>query len=141
MCRFIKIRLRKWKFLKWQGIFFSFILFTKMGVKMNLRCKTKNHAADPEIGFLTKSIERPNVRVTVMPTAWELIANFCQTITFVFSPSANHLFPLWYQIRLLPFLSKYLLLLHLKARQWTAPQTHHNLYKKPYFKFLNRSYL
>ena len=30
-----------------------------MGVKMDLRIITKNHAADPEIGFLTKSISRP----------------------------------------------------------------------------------
>ena len=30
--------------------------FDKMGVKMNLRIITKNHTADPEIGFLTKSI-------------------------------------------------------------------------------------
>ena len=27
-----------------------------MGVKINLRIITKNHADDPEIGFLTKSI-------------------------------------------------------------------------------------
>ena len=31
-----------------------------MVVKMNLRVKTKNDAADPEIGFLTKSIQQPN---------------------------------------------------------------------------------
>ena len=40
---------------------------------MNLRVITKNHAADPEIGFLTKSISKPNGRATAMPTAWELI--------------------------------------------------------------------
>ena len=33
-----------------------------MAVKMNLRIITKNHAADPEIGFLTKSISKPNCR-------------------------------------------------------------------------------
>ena len=44
-----------------------------MGVKMNLRIITKNHPADPEIGFLTKSISKPNGRATAMPTAWELI--------------------------------------------------------------------
>ena len=27
--------------------------------KMNLRIITKNHVADPEIGFLTKSISKP----------------------------------------------------------------------------------
>ena len=40
---------------------------------MNLRIITKNHAADPEIGFLTKSISKPNDRATAMPTAWKLI--------------------------------------------------------------------
>ena len=51
-----------------------------MGVKMNFRIITKNHAADPEIGFLTKSISKPNGRATAMPTAWELNAfyNFTQ---------------------------------------------------------------
>ena len=35
---------------------FSSISISKMGVEMNLRIITKNHAADPEIGFLTISI-------------------------------------------------------------------------------------
>ena len=35
-----------------------------MGVKMNSRIITKNHAADPEIGFLTKSISKPYSRAT-----------------------------------------------------------------------------
>ena len=43
-----------------------------MDVLMNLRIITKNDAADPEIGFLTKSILKPNGRATAMPTAWEL---------------------------------------------------------------------
>ena len=43
-----------------------------MAVKMNLRIITKNHATDPEIGFLTKSISEPNGCETAMPTAWEL---------------------------------------------------------------------
>ena len=43
-----------------------------MAVKMNLRIKTKNHAADPYKGFLTKSISKPNGYKTAMPTAWEL---------------------------------------------------------------------
>ena len=47
-----------------------------MAVKMNLRIITKNHAADPEIGFLTKSISKPNGRATAMPTAWELNLRF-----------------------------------------------------------------
>ena len=44
-----------------------------MGVKMNLRIIAKNHAADPEIGLLTKSISKPYGHATAMPTAWELI--------------------------------------------------------------------
>ena len=44
-----------------------------MTVKMNLRIITKNHPADPEIGFLTKSISKSNGCATAMPTAWELI--------------------------------------------------------------------
>ena len=40
-----------------------------MDVKRNLRIITKDHAADPEIGFLTKSI---SIRATAMPPAWEL---------------------------------------------------------------------
>ena len=47
-------------------------MISKIGVKMNLRIITKNHAADPEISFLTKSISKPNGRATAMPTAWEL---------------------------------------------------------------------
>ena len=43
-----------------------------MAVKMNLRIITKNHVADPEIGFLTKSISKPNGYAKTMPTAWEL---------------------------------------------------------------------
>ena len=40
-----------------------------MGVKMNFGIITKNHAADPEIGFLTKSISKPYGRATAIPTA------------------------------------------------------------------------
>ena len=39
--------------------FFSWILISKMDVKMNLGIITKNRAADQEIGFLTKSILKP----------------------------------------------------------------------------------
>ena len=39
---------------------------------MNLRIITKNHAADPEIGFLTKSVSKRYWRATAMPTAWDL---------------------------------------------------------------------
>ena len=48
----------------------------KRAVKMNLRIITKNHAADPEIGFLTKLISKPYGRATAMPTAWKLILRF-----------------------------------------------------------------
>ena len=44
----------------------------KITVKIYLRIKTKNHTADPEIGFLTKSISKPYGRATAMPTAWEI---------------------------------------------------------------------
>ena len=43
-----------------------------MAVKMNLRIIMKNHAADPEIGFLAKSISKQNGYATAMPTPWEL---------------------------------------------------------------------
>ena len=45
----------------------------KNGCKVNLRIIPKNHCADPEISFLTKSVSKPYCRVTVMPIAWELI--------------------------------------------------------------------
>ena len=47
-----------------------------MNVKINLRIITKNHEADPEIGFLEKSISKPNGRATAMLPAWELIGTF-----------------------------------------------------------------
>ena len=34
--------------------------------------KIFNHEADPEIGFLTKSISKPYGRATAMQPAWEL---------------------------------------------------------------------
>ena len=52
--------------------FFSRILIPEMHVKMDLRIITKNHAADPEIAFLTKSISKPFGRATAMPPASEL---------------------------------------------------------------------
>ena len=39
--------------------FFSWNLISKIGVKINSRIITKNHASDPEIRFLTKSIPKP----------------------------------------------------------------------------------
>ena len=51
--------------------FLTWTLISKMAVKINLRIITKNHAADPEKGFLTKSISKPYGRATAMPPAWE----------------------------------------------------------------------
>ena len=46
---------------------FFFINFElKMVVKRNLSLITKNHRADPEIGFLTKSISKSYGRATAM---------------------------------------------------------------------------
>ena len=56
----------------WCQEFFSGILISKIGDKMNLMIKTKNHAADPKIGFLTKLILKPNDNPAAMSTAWEL---------------------------------------------------------------------
>ena len=43
-----------------------------MGVKMNLSIVMKKHVADPEIGFLTKSILLPYGRATAIPLTWKL---------------------------------------------------------------------
>ena len=43
-----------------------------MGLKINLRIITKKHAADPEMGFLTKSISKPYGPAKAMSPAWEL---------------------------------------------------------------------
>ena len=43
-----------------------------MGVEMNSRIKTKNHEADPERGYLTKSISKRYGSATTMPPALEL---------------------------------------------------------------------
>ena len=52
--------------------FFAWILISKTGVMMNLRIIAKNYEADPEIGFLIKSISKPYSRATAMPPALEL---------------------------------------------------------------------
>ena len=61
-----------------------------MAVQMNLKLITKNHAADPEIGFLAKSISKSNGCATAMPTAWELVKIYlfivpCYTEDFLYS--------------------------------------------------------
>ena len=43
-----------------------------MNVKINFRQITKNHAADPKIGFVIKSISKPYNRATTMPSVLEL---------------------------------------------------------------------
>ena len=57
---------------------FLCILILKMGAKMNVRMIRKNHAADLEKGFPTKSILKSDPRTPAMPTAWELIYFFNQ---------------------------------------------------------------
>ena len=56
--------------------FFAWILILKMDIKMNFKITANNHEADPEKGFLTKSISKPYGRATVMPPAWESIILF-----------------------------------------------------------------
>ena len=51
---------------------FFFMIYFKNGCENDLTIITKNHAADPELGFLAKSISKTNGYATVMPTAWEL---------------------------------------------------------------------
>ena len=48
-------QLSKMKLFSCRGIF-SEILIPKMSTKMNLRIITKSYRADPEIGFLRKTI-------------------------------------------------------------------------------------
>ena len=55
---------------------------------MNLRIMTKYNAADPEIGFLTKSILKPYGRATAMPTAWELKRPNCLIFLDTFKKSS-----------------------------------------------------
>ena len=73
-----------------------------MSVKINLRIITKNHAADPEIGLLTKSISKPFGCATAMPSAWKLMKdlghcysfkNFFKALDFEGIPSDYFRFP------------------------------------------------
>ena len=48
----------------------------KSGCKNEFKDNNENHGADPEIGFLAKSISMSNGCTTAMPTAWELITPF-----------------------------------------------------------------
>ena len=49
-----------------------------MGAKMNVRMIRKNHAADPEKRFPTKSTLKSYARTPAKPTALELIYFFNQ---------------------------------------------------------------
>ena len=71
-----------------------------MTVKMNLRLLTKNHAADPEIGFLAKSISKFNGCATAMPTVWKL--TYGSPLSEEFSVTIPHCPKLTFQIHL-PF--------------------------------------
>ena len=42
------------------------------GCKNEFKDTNENHIADPEMGFLAKSISKFNGCTTAMPTAWEL---------------------------------------------------------------------
>ena len=59
--------------------FFKTIFILEWNVKMIFRSKTKNHAADIEIGILTKSIFESGNRAAAMPTVRESnVKNFLQ---------------------------------------------------------------
>ena len=59
----IKIGLRKWNFFLVK-VFFSWILISKMGVKMIFRTRTRNHAADSKIrSAKNRSLSRWDSRV------------------------------------------------------------------------------
>ena len=63
---------------------------------MNLRIITKNHGADPETGFLKKSISKPNGCATAMSTAWEVKMIFWKIIIsfyFVFYGIVQYITP------------------------------------------------
>ena len=51
-----------------------------MGVKINLKIVTKNHAGNSEKRFLAKSISKPYGCATALPTAWDLM----NVIFFIF---------------------------------------------------------
>ena len=62
---------RKWNFFGVKEFLFRVIWF-KMGVKMNSRIITKNHAADSKIRFSQKFDFRADGTHESQPTAWEL---------------------------------------------------------------------
>ena len=53
-----------------------------MSVEINLRIITKNLRADPELGFLTKSISNPYGRAAAVPAVWELTSVFRELINY-----------------------------------------------------------
>ena len=84
--------------LFWIQIFLKWTLISKMAVKINFRIKTKNHAVNPEMRFLTKLISKPNDCATAFPTAWVLKDRvggkyFCKGVNnfpLTFNPLLNH---------------------------------------------------
>ena len=79
----MKIGLRNWNFFGVKEFLWIFIF--KMTVKINLRIIAKNHAADPQIEFLTKSISMSNDCATAMPIAWELkIEAWCHVMKQIY---------------------------------------------------------
>ena len=66
--------LRKWIFFGAKD-FFSWILISKIDVKMNLRIRTESHAVDSKIGSSLKIDFKTDWTNESNPTAWELIFN------------------------------------------------------------------
>ena len=63
-----------------------------MGVKVNFRIITKNNAAGPEKGFLTKSISKPYGCATAMPPAWESRKGMLLALIRIFERSLSRKF-------------------------------------------------
>ena len=80
--------------------FFRMNFDFKNGCKMNLKITTKNHEADPEKGFLTKSISKPYGRATVMPPAWELIILLRTLYMLILFPWYVRVLVYWWNKRL-----------------------------------------
>ena len=63
---------RPWEMIFWcQRIFFINFDFKNV-CRNEFVIITKNHASDPEIGFLTIAASKPNCCATAMPISWEL---------------------------------------------------------------------
>ena len=58
LCWFTKIGVRNWNDFYFKEFYYIFFIL-KIGVKINLKIITKNHATDSEIGFLTNQFWSP----------------------------------------------------------------------------------